>query len=56
MQCNTDFFTAPILRTCTNDLLDLHSGDVYLLGKLSYCFVGVFVGKGIYVDLHPRGA
>lgn len=50
------FFKAPSLHTCTNDLLDLHSGDVNLLCKFPYSFVGVLIGKGIYVDLHPRGA
>lgn len=51
-----DCSKASTLRTCTNDLLDLDSGDVNLLGELSYSLIGVFVGKGIYVDLHPRGA
>lgn len=50
------FFKAPSLHTCTNDLLNLHSGDVDLLCKLAYSFVGVLIGKGIYVDFHPRGA
>lgn len=40
--------------TCTDDLLDLDGGDVDLLGKFVDGLVGVFVGKGVDVDLHPR--
>lgn len=45
-----------LIHTRADDLLDLYSRDVDLLGKLSHGLVGVLVGKGIYVDLHPRGA
>lgn len=40
--------------TCANDLLDLHAGNVYLLGKLAHRLIGVFIGEGVNVDLHSR--
>lgn len=50
------FSIGPTVHTCTDDLLDLHRGDINLLSKLPYGFVGVLIGEGIYVDLHPRRA
>lgn len=38
--------------TCSNNLLNLHAGYINFLGKLSHGFVGVFIGKWIYIDLH----
>lgn len=39
--------------TCTDDLLDFDGGDVDLLGELSDGLVGVLIGEGVNVDLHP---
>lgn len=40
--------------TCADDLLDLHAGDVNLLGKLAHCLIGVLIGEGVNVDFHSR--
>lgn len=40
--------------TCPNDFFNLHEGHIDLLGELSDGFVGVLVGEGVDVDLHPR--
>lgn len=40
--------------TCANDLLDLHAGDVDLLGEFAHCLIGILVGEGVNVDLHSR--
>jgi len=40
---------------CSNDLLDFDAGDVDLFGEFPDGFVGVLVGEGVNVDLHPRG-
>ena len=38
--------------TCPDDLLDLHAGELDLLGELPDGLVGVLVGEGVDVDLH----
>ncbi len=45
-------FHALFSFTCTNDLFNLDTGNVDLLGKLSDCFIGVFICEGVDVDLH----
>lgn len=40
---------------CSNDLLNFDTGDVNLFGEFPDGFVGVLVGEGVNVDLHPRG-
>ena len=42
------------LVTCADDLRDLHTGDVDLLGELADRLVGVLVGERVDVDLDPR--
>lgn len=39
--------------TCSNDLLNLHERHIDLLGELSHRLIGVLVGEGVNVDLHP---
>lgn len=43
-------------HTCPNNFFDFDRRDIDLFGELSHGFVGVFVGKGVDVDLHPRRA
>jgi len=38
--------------TCTNDLLDFHTGHVYFFGKLAHCLIGILICERINVDLH----
>lgn len=47
-------FRAPFGFTCTNNLFNLDTSHVNLLGKLSDCFIGVLVREGVDVDLHSR--
>lgn len=39
--------------TGPNDFFNLHKGHIDLLGELSDGFIGVLIGEGIDVDLHP---
>ena len=48
---HTDTVTQSVC-TCSDDLLDLHAGELYLLGELPDGLVGVLVGEGVDVDLH----
>lgn len=41
-----------VCHTCTDDLLNLDSGDINLFGKFSHCLVRVLISEGVNVDLH----
>lgn len=41
------------LLTSSNHLLDLDAGHIDLLGKLSDGLIGILIGKGVNVNLHP---
>lgn len=41
------------LLTSSNHLLDLDTGHIDLLGKLSDGLIGILIGKGVNVNLHP---
>lgn len=38
--------------TCANDLLNLHTGGIYLFGELPDCLIGVLVRERVNVYLH----
>lgn len=42
-----------LILTSSNHLLDLDAGHVNLLGKLSDSLIGILIGKGVNVNLHP---
>ena len=51
-RCIPSTFQSDFSITCTNDLFNLHTGYINLLGKLPHSLVGVLICERININLH----